>query len=533
MPEFIKKLQSQIKEFWKNLDKSQKSRIIIISSIIIIATTVFIIIVTKPNYVPLIRNASAQDIGSMTKILDTSNIKYNLQDNNTSIYVNAGDNNKAQVTLLQSGYPKGGMTFDDAFSMIKINSTDSDRDAIWQQYKKSTLLSKLREDFKDVITDVDVDLAIPETEYFLTSENNQSKTTAYVKVTPVSELSSDQVHGIVEVVSHSVANLDPKDVTVVDNNLNVLNTDTGDVATDTNTQEKLIQKKTTDLEKKVYDLFNNGQVDNFDTIRVIANPILDFNKQQSVTNSIANPDGMDTGALITNKETSEQATSPNGSGGTPGTQTNPGTGNTPSYPNGSSQNGSYSNTSKDQAFDYNRTTTTLEKSMGDVTDKSSMTVLLYYGRRVPDDTKLTSAFITQLTNDVSKATGVPAANISVNKYKLAQVAVTKVPIGDTISKLINSYGFFALMLLLIIGLMISAIPKKKPVLQTEDAALGQAAAAGAATGPRFIVPEPTEHIPEIEIEERSEVKKQIEKFVKQKPDAVAQLLRNWLSEDWE
>ena len=40
-------------------------------------------------------------------------------------------------------------------------------------------------------------------------------------------------------------------------------------------------------------------------------------------------------------------------------------------------------------------------------------------------------------------------------------------------------------------------------------------------------------LPEIEIEEKSEVKKQIDKFVKKKPEAVAQLLRNWLADEWD
>lgn len=39
-------------------------------------------------------------------------------------------------------------------------------------------------------------------------------------------------------------------------------------------------------------------------------------------------------------------------------------------------------------------------------------------------------------------------------------------------------------------------------------------------------------IEDIEIGEVSEVRKMIEKFVDEKPDAVAQLLRNWLNEDW-
>ena len=39
---------------------------------------------------------------------------------------------------------------------------------------------------------------------------------------------------------------------------------------------------------------------------------------------------------------------------------------------------------------------------------------------------------------------------------------------------------------------------------------------------------------EIELKETLETKRQIEKFVDEKPEAVANLLRNWLTEDeWE
>ena len=37
---------------------------------------------------------------------------------------------------------------------------------------------------------------------------------------------------------------------------------------------------------------------------------------------------------------------------------------------------------------------------------------------------------------------------------------------------------------------------------------------------------------DIDLEDRSEVRMLIEKFVDESPDAVANLLRNWLNEDW-
>ena len=42
-----------------------------------------------------------------------------------------------------------------------------------------------------------------------------------------------------------------------------------------------------------------------------------------------------------------------------------------------------------------------------------------------------------------------------------------------------------------------------------------------------------ETVDEIEYDEKSEVRKAIEKFVDENPESVALLLRNWLNRDWE
>ena len=38
---------------------------------------------------------------------------------------------------------------------------------------------------------------------------------------------------------------------------------------------------------------------------------------------------------------------------------------------------------------------------------------------------------------------------------------------------------------------------------------------------------------DIEFSDKSETRKMIEKFVDENPEAVAQLLRNWLNDDWD
>ncbi len=531
MPEIFTKIKNKSKDFWSNLEKSQKTRIVIISSIIVLAITIFIVIAAKPNYVALVHSSDAKEIGEMTKILDSAKISYDLKDNNTGIYVNEGDNSKAQIALVQSGYPKDGISFEDAFKMIGVTTTDDDRKKLWDNWGKNNLKNKLKEGFSDFLRDVDVELTNPEPNYFLDKDNKATKPTASVWVTPKKELSSDQVQSIVGVVAHSVVGLDPKDVFITDNQGKPYNTETDSISSNTNSQQELTKQKKAELQQDVYDYFARQPLDGFDTIGVVAYADLDFDTDKTLTQGIKKPDGLDGGALITNKTTKE--TMDGGTtGGAAGTPNNPGNGNTPSYPTGTNSSGNYSKSTNDQTYDWSRYTNEHNKAQGKLTEKSSLAISLLYGRRVKDASALTDDFINTIKAGVSSATGVPAANITVTRLKLAPEEVVTESFTDKLSKFINSYGFFVLMLLLIIGLIVAAVPrKKKSEAMEEELTAGQLAAA---SGPKFIVPENMgDPVPEIEIEERSEVKKQIEKFVKQKPDAVAQLLRNWLSDDWE
>lgn len=522
MPEAISKLQQQLVEFWKNLDKSQRNRIIITSAIILVATTIGIILLTRPTYTTLIRNGDPKEIGEMIAILDENKIWNDVQNSGADIVIKSKDNNLAQKYLVQSGYPKSdSMTFEDAFKMIKLNTTESDKKKLWEEYKAKSLSSKLKA--LDNVEYADVTLTMPEPSPFVGEE--EQKSTANIVVKPKGELSAKQVEGIKLLVARSVENLNPKDISVIDNYGNPLGADESDIAAP-GTQYEMQQKVKKELEKSVRELFT-GQFDNFDTIRVVANPVLDFNKEVKKIKEVTNPPGMDTGVIVSNEELKEKVTN-GGVSGAPGTDSNPGDANSPSYQMGSEAGSSYDKQSSKTNYDSNQTLTDTEKALGTMdTERSSMTVSLLYGNRVPDDTKITPELIENIQKSVSDATGIPVNRVSVNKFKTSPPPVEEKKLADTIKEIFETYGLFALILVLMIGLIIMAIPRKKPEpvpeLATETVGMG----------PKFIVPESHEILPEIDMEERSEVKKQIEKFVKQKPDAVAQLLRNWLSDEWD
>ncbi|MGI6778753.1 MAG: flagellar basal-body MS-ring/collar protein FliF [Acetivibrionales bacterium] len=529
MPEFFSRLKQQVTDFWNNLEKSQKTRIIITSAVVIVAVAAGMILLTRPNYMTLIRNADPKEVGEMSSILSENNIWSRVENNGTSITINTKDNNAAQIALAQEGYPKGGMTFEDAISLISISTTESDKKHIWKQQKISDIAQKL--EMLDNIEQATVNLAIPERSIFITSDNEQPKPTAYVMVKPKEKLTPKQVEGIIMIVSRSVEDLDPMDVTVVDNNSNILNTQSGDYFIDTaNSQEELRLKRERDLEKKVYEYFSGGEFDSFDTLRVVANVVLDFDKEKSQIKSIANPDGMDEGAIIS-RETKSIELENAAQGGVPGMDTNPGNEGAPTYQIGEDGNSSYSEQHNIENFGYDETLSEREKATGKLMpDESSMAISLWYGKKVQNDSSLTDEFINEVRVAASLATGIPANNITVNKLKLAAPEIIEPSASERIRQLVSDYGFFAIIILLVIGFLIAALPRKK---KEEEPELAVAADAAAMLS-KFGVPEHEEiSIPEIDLEERSEVKKQIEKFVRQKPESVAQLLRNWLSDEWD
>lgn len=526
MPEFLSRILKPIQEFWKGLDKSQKIRIYVLTGIVTVAVGLGLFLLTRPTYTTLIQDASSEDIAAMQKVLTDKGISYKLTDDKSGIIVNTDDSDNAHLELVSAGYPKNGLTFADALSNIKINTTESDKKHIWHELDEADIARQLK--LIKNVKDASVTINNPEKTLFI-DDTDSKDATASVVITRNGEINPEQAENIVKLVASSVEGLDPKKVTVVDQEGNTLNTDTNDALNKTTTQYEMKQQVKADYERNVKDLLN-GQFDSFDTAKVVVNPILDFNTLSEKSTSYANPDGMDTGALQEKDVEKEKVT--NGStGSTVGVNANPGT--TPSYPNTTSDGvGNYDRSKINEKYKYNESQKQSEKSLGKVIpEESSVAITLQYGKRVLDDSKLTTELVSQVQKLASSATGIPVENITITKLKVQPPTVETPTMSETIQSLVSTFGLPALLLLMLIIMVIVAIPKKdKKSKELEPAFAGIEEILPPKYNFNDMKQEP---VPEIDTEERSEVKKQLEKFVKQKPDAVAQLLRNWLTDDYE
>ena len=161
-----------------------------------------------------------------------------------------------------------------------------------------------------------------------------------------------------------------------------------------------------------------------------------------------------------------------------------------------------------------------------VSNQSTMSIVLWYGKVVETADGLTPEYLEEVRNLASDATGIPSRNITVSIQKLVPEPMPVVTLADTLRELFDRYGLYMLMLILLVIMVVTALPRKKT-----EVGLELATAEAAAGGVDQV--EMVESILDINIEEQSELRKQIDRFVQQNPDAVAQLLRNWIAEDWD
>jgi len=523
MPEALSKFKQRLTEIWNKLDKSQRSRIFLISAILIIAITASIVMLTRTTYVPLLTIDDTMDVEEIEKVLNEKGINYKPGDGN-KILVDSKDKNKAEFALASSGITSSGMNFEDAWNMVNITSTESDKKHLWQNFKKNNLIAKLK--MFDNVKDADVELAIPENSLFF-SDTSSNKPTAFVRINPKGEITPEQVKGIVSVVAASIEGLEPANVTVVDNNFNVLSTEATNGLGDANSQYKMKLKVKEELERNIKTLYPSKS-DSYDYISVVVNPFLEFDKQKTTKKEIGKPTDIDEAIVSSSTQKEELVNGANG--GAPGTDTNPGDG-TVTYPYDAGNNSTYKKTVTEVNREFNETLTEIEKAQGEINfEKSSVAVTLWYGQRVEDDSALTPEFIEQCRQVISGATNIPVSKISISKFKLAPEEVYEESLSDKIRQYLDSYGYFALMILLIISLLIAVLPRRKKdeEVSEEDLVPEMAMADG-----QQLNAQQEEPVPEINFEEKSEIKKQLDRFIREKPESVAQLLRNWLSEDWD
>ena len=348
-------------------------------------------------------------------------------------------------------------------------------------------------------------------------------------------IDEEQAAGLARFIATSIGNDTTNNVVIMDSNGNMLYSGEDNLSLAGNAGSRLT------YEAK-YDALVKGEIKEalvgakiYDNVQVVPNLVLNWDIIKKTEHTYTPAEGQDQGVL-SHRDTYSQ-TAENTNGDIPGTDTNGEV--TYEY-----QDHAYSKTNTDEeSTDYlpNETITDTETPGGVINRDSSslgITAIHYviYNEedlemqglldgttfdeyRLANSERVKQEVDADVYTMVSNATGIPESRISIVAYD-EPVFVEK----DADNFLTSNY-MLIILIILILGLLafvvIRSMRAEKQTEEQEELSLDS-----------LLQSTQEVELEEIDADNKSEVSILIEKFVDENPDAVANLLRNWLQEDW-
>ena len=542
MREKVKEIPEKFKVFWDKYTSKQKTIVIAIICVVLIAIGVVAWLASRPTWSKFQVFDSVDDANTMTKALDDQSITWKASSDGKTIYVHQDDMTNALYAMSDNGLTDKGYTWDAAFDN-SMSTTESEKD----QKRVLALQSEIRQSLIQYkfIDDANVFINVPETTYtVLSSDDAETAKTSITASIELNDKNKDLLDDkTAETLAYWLANTVGTDVKNV-----IINDTDGKCIYNGNTSDGLggvLTGGSTEYCNKL----RNTIADNvttllircgYDDAQVGTDGIqFDMNKIETLTKEYSVDDGREYGYPTNLYTYSSKGAS--GNGGTPGTDSND---SDTDYVNNSSSG--TSNTEDVQKLTDLLTNEKVQNIKQEtpaikLADSSLGIVVRKYTVYNEDDLKAdgtldkttwdqfisqnnkisTTTVSTDEINLISAATGVSANKITVLAYNVPQfVSSTKSSNG------ISNY-LMIILTVLIIALLIFVILRGASPLAAEDEEPELSVEQLLATTKE------NQSLDDIEFSDKSETRKMIEKFVDENPEAVAQLLRNWLNDEWE
>ncbi|WP_266184031.1 flagellar basal-body MS-ring/collar protein FliF [Dyella humicola] len=268
-----------------------------------------------PNYGLLYTGLEQKDAAAVTQALQASNTPYTLGPDGNSIMVPASDLAAIRLKLAAQGLPQGSASStaapggDSPFGMSDLAERTR-----YQQMLESDLGSTIAG--LQSVRAARVHLALPKPSAFI-RDSHEASASVLVTLYPGRQLDASQVAAIVHLVASSVPNLDPKQVSVVDQQGQLLtSTDPGSASAVGDTRLRLATRIENTYAQRIEELLTPlvgpGKV----RAQVYAD--LDFSETEKATETY----GHDHPALRSEQTSSEQRTGSASDGGIAGALSN-------------------------------------------------------------------------------------------------------------------------------------------------------------------------------------------------------------------
>lgn len=215
----LSRLRDQGRSLLSGFTTGQKAMTAIAVLTVIIGGYAFVSWAGKATYAPLFSNLSATDAAAITGKLTSAKVPYQLADGGTTIMVPQNDVYQERLNLSSAGLPGDTNSGYALLNKAGITTSQFQQQVDYQQAVQSEL-DKTIQAIQGVTAAV-VHVVIP-TDTLFAGPTNQPTASVLVQLAPGASLTATQVQAIVHLVASSIENLDPNNVTVVDDKGDVL-----------------------------------------------------------------------------------------------------------------------------------------------------------------------------------------------------------------------------------------------------------------------------------------------------------------------
>lgn len=542
MPEQVQNILNKTLDWWKKFSTKQKALLISLTSIVILSLVILAVVMTKPTYVSFYDAANSKEASVIKELLDSDgNFDYKVS-GTTHFDINAKQESEANMLLGKNNYATNGYNLTQADISKVVNGSFSTTEADKQKLYKDYLETKLAEDLmaQDLIENATVSLDIADDDGTLISRMQESAASVSLRLNGT--INDSQAYGIARFVATQIGNSSTEKVTIIDQSTSKIlysgadqDSDLAVLSSQLDEQERRAATVKSEIKAALAEsgLFSN--------VEVGLNLDMSFDDVEDTIHRYWHNDGMDNGEVSSQEIYSASGTGD--VGGVPGTYAN--SDNTSYYTGATDGEWSVSNQKTDYKLNEEIRTT---KSRGGTINRENCSAAVVAVRNVvyEEDVVRASGALEEMSWEEYKAAN--ADNRMVQDDTEAYVSMIAKMVGceeESVEFLCIEKPIFvdaaggmartvtdilqialAVLIFALLGFVVFRSTRKQKEAEPEPELSVEALLESTAAAPE-------EDLEDIGYAEKSETRLLIEKFVDEKPDAAAILLRNWLNEDWE
>lgn len=412
----FKEWLAKFNERWQAFNQGQKVIAILAVTGLLITLVILGQVLFKTSYAPLFTGLDPKEAGRISEELKKEKIPYQVTDQGKTIQVPEKLVYETRIKLASGGALYSSGSGFELFDQKKFGVTEFEQQVGYQR--------ALQEELRRTIVQVEgveqarVHLVLPKKSLFL-NEQAVSSASIALKINPTAKISSENVRGIIDLVTGSVEGLKPENIHIIDMQGNSLSDNLrfgdssaklGQAALDRIEIRRAFEKE---METRIQHMLRQVLGQGMAVAMVTAE--LDFDQQQSKIVSY------DKGQVLSEHTLTETGIGPGGSGGVPGTDSDlPGS----SIPasGGAGGGSSYSKEETTTNFNVPGKEDAVIKAPGDIKRLSTSIVL---------NGNYSQSQIQQIHDTV-------AAAIGFNDNRGDQIAVTSMAFDDTDKKEIGA-----------------------------------------------------------------------------------------------